>query len=421
MSALAASLCCLGPLVAAVLGIGGFAASSWFAAWRPYFLAASFGLLALAWYLTYRRAPGTCADGESCAPAAGRKGAKIFLWVVTALAIPAALFPSLLSLGGTSLATATKADGTELRVRIPSMDCVACAKGIEATLRRTPGVIHATVDYDTKNAVIVFDPQRTTAAELIATIDRTGFKAEKISQTSTNASSGAVAKADACCAPENKTAATMASVAAERRTMNPERISLFTVPLVCPAAPEIGCGSRAKPILTKLETAGSITEAWLNSAGTILAVVGSESSSRESRAKAVHEVFAAGDHPVAEIAGGTRQAALDEFLSGAGWHRGAAVDDLSRQEAGIIAARLVRRLQARIPLAAEKSKTLEGRIAAVFTRRFTGEKDESRQAINDRGWNEELVGLAGSELTPSELAAFREALVPGYRPQLGEK
>ena len=34
--------------------------------------------------------------------------------------------------------------------------------------------------------------------------------------------------------------------------ITPERISFYEVPLVCPAAAEIGCGSRAKPILLQL-------------------------------------------------------------------------------------------------------------------------------------------------------------------------
>lgn len=70
--------------------------------------------------------------------------------------------------------------GAELRVSIPTMDCAACAKGIEATLRRQPGVGQANVNYDSKLAVIVFDAQTTSAEKLIATIDGTGFKAEAL-------------------------------------------------------------------------------------------------------------------------------------------------------------------------------------------------------------------------------------------------
>ena len=65
-----------------------------------------------------------------------------------------------------------------------------------------------------------------------------------------------------------------------------DRVSLLEVPLRCEAAPEIGCGSRSKPILLELERESIIREAWLNDTGTVLAVVGTEGSTRESRSKA---------------------------------------------------------------------------------------------------------------------------------------
>jgi hypothetical protein len=46
-----------------------------------------------------------------------------------------------------------------------------------------------------------------------------------------------------------------------------ERISLFSVPLVCEAAPEIGCGSRSKPILLELQRQPEIAEAWVKAQG----------------------------------------------------------------------------------------------------------------------------------------------------------
>jgi hypothetical protein len=54
---------------------------------------------------------------------------------------------------------------------------------------------------------------------------------------------------------------------------DPETISFYDVPLVCGAAPSIGCGSRAKPLLLDLEQQTSIREAWLNRTGTIVAIV----------------------------------------------------------------------------------------------------------------------------------------------------
>lgn len=182
LAALAASICCIGPLIALTLGIGGLAAASSFAEWRPYFLGASFVLLGAAWYLTYRRPRATaeCAPGKACASRPARTTQKIVLWIVTTIAVPAALFPYLIPSASIAASSAPAVGGAELRVSIPTMDCAACAKGIEATLRRQPGVLQATVDYDSKQGVIVFDAQATSANQLVAAIDSTGFKAEGI-------------------------------------------------------------------------------------------------------------------------------------------------------------------------------------------------------------------------------------------------
>ena len=50
-------------------------------------------------------------------------------------------------------------------------------------------------------------------------------------------------------------------------------ITFYETPLVCGAAPEIGCGSRAKPALLELEKNPAVKEAWLNRPGTVIAVV----------------------------------------------------------------------------------------------------------------------------------------------------
>jgi hypothetical protein len=58
--------------------------------------------------------------------------------------------------------------------------------------------------------------------------------------------------------------------AKESRTfIAPDRISLFTVPLRCGAAPEIGCGPISKPILLQLEGDPAMTQAWLTGTGTV--------------------------------------------------------------------------------------------------------------------------------------------------------
>jgi mercuric ion transport protein len=61
-----ASVCCIGPLVFALLGISGAAFAQRFEPLRPYFLVATYALLAGAIYSTYRPAAKECGPGEAC-------------------------------------------------------------------------------------------------------------------------------------------------------------------------------------------------------------------------------------------------------------------------------------------------------------------------------------------------------------------
>lgn len=89
-----------------------------------------------------------------------------------------ALFPQLAQIANLSITT--PAQGSVLRVRIPSMDCAACALGIEGTLKRVPGVRSASVRYANKEAEVIYDAAVISRDMVIARIDATGFKAEPI-------------------------------------------------------------------------------------------------------------------------------------------------------------------------------------------------------------------------------------------------
>lgn len=149
------------------------------------FLGVTFALLALAWYLAYRKPKIACDDGSACATKPVAKWNKVALWFATSVVLVTAAFPSLSSaiLRGTqSNAPVAVADANSavLKVKIPSMDCAACAASIQTKLRRLAGIATAQVNYDTKEAVLRYDAAKLSPEKIIAAIDETGFKAEKM-------------------------------------------------------------------------------------------------------------------------------------------------------------------------------------------------------------------------------------------------
>lgn len=93
LSGVAASLCCIGPLLFALLGISGAAFASRFEPLRPYLLVLTYALLAAAFVVSYRPRPADCGPGASCEmPRANRLG-RVLLWLAAAIVVAVTAFP----------------------------------------------------------------------------------------------------------------------------------------------------------------------------------------------------------------------------------------------------------------------------------------------------------------------------------------
>jgi len=163
--------------------------------------------------------------------------------------------------------------------------------------------------------------------------------------------------------------APFANAADATAALTADRVSVFKAPLVCPAAPQIGCGSASKPILLDLEKQPGVLEAWLNRAGTIIAIVWKPESDAETRSKVATSLK---EDRATELQGDSREKAVQNFLSGKGWYHGADVDRLSEEEADIITARLVRWVQAKSSLAKDKAEALRRAVADTLRKDLTG-------------------------------------------------
>src|SRR2546428_9516078 len=166
--------------------------------------------------------------------------------------------------------------------------------------------------------------------------------------------------------------APVASGADNTTAVTADRISVFKAPLVCPAATHIGCGSASKPILLDLEKQPGVLEAWLNRAGTRIAVVWIPESDAETRRKVVAELRE--DHAT-ELEGKPRDESVKDFLSGKGWYHGADVDRLSEEEADIIAARLVRFVKPKAALPNNKAEPLQRTFSDLLRKDLTGKSN----------------------------------------------
>lgn len=118
-----------------------------------------------------------------------------------------------------------------------------------------------------------------------------------------------------------------------------EIITFYAVPLVCGAAPEIGCGSRIKPLFIETENVQQIKESWTNRKGTVLAFKWDDSMTDEKeREKIIQPLFTNNDISATLIKDNNKMTELlVSFRGNDTWYKEMEVDQLSIEEAGVIA------------------------------------------------------------------------------------
>ncbi|MFZ5608051.1 MAG: heavy-metal-associated domain-containing protein [Pseudomonadota bacterium] len=90
-----------------------------------------------------------------------------------ALAVTGGTLPAL----GQENAAQTQAHEQRLVFSVDNMTCATCPIAVRTAMERVEGVASVKVDYEAKTATVVFDPQRTTAAEIAKASADAGYPA----------------------------------------------------------------------------------------------------------------------------------------------------------------------------------------------------------------------------------------------------
>lgn len=181
-----------------------------------------------------------------------------------------------------------------------------------------------------------------------------------------------------------------------------QHISFYQTNLVCGAAPDIGCGTRAKPILVAFMQHESVSEAWLNHAGTIIGVVWKQGQDGK-RVEIANRIFASYEQPFISLNGKDHESQLSDFKKGK-WYKGSEVDQLSIIEAGRIADKLMQPLDTQLDATPQEKEVLRAAFEAYIKAEFL--KIEDATVINEPGywkrWERELTAI-GRELIGEDM------------------
>lgn len=185
LSALAASLCCITPVLAFLSGASGLASAfSWMEPARPWLIALSIVLLGFSWYQKLK--PRATAEIQ-CACKDERKPpflqSKTFLGIITVLAALMISFPwygSMIYSNNQINTVIVPADQIEtVSYQITGMTCPTCEEHVRHGVNGVSGVIDISADFRAGKAVVRFDRSRTNDEEIRRAIDATGYKVKR--------------------------------------------------------------------------------------------------------------------------------------------------------------------------------------------------------------------------------------------------
>jgi len=180
-SAMLASVCCLGPVLLVLLGLGSLGFGALIGRYHWWFIGAAIALLAYAWR-SYLKEARQCKTA-SCEMARGRTTRTVLLLasVVVAVFVGLNLYTYASQTPQTSSLGTVPRPGQLASVVIPveGMTCFTCELTVESSLKRLPGVQEADAKVTEEAAYVRYDPSRVSLDALIAAINKTGYKAKQ--------------------------------------------------------------------------------------------------------------------------------------------------------------------------------------------------------------------------------------------------
>jgi len=181
LSAIAASLCCITPVLALIAGSSGMAASfSWLEPIRPYLIGLAVLILGFAWWQKLKPKK---VDQIDCACEEDEKPSflqsKKFLGVVTVFAALTLAFPYYAHVfypDTTTNAVIIESENIQQAgFQIDGMTCQGCEEHVKHAVADLPGFIEAEANHTQGTASVKFDKTKTTLHEVIEAINETGY------------------------------------------------------------------------------------------------------------------------------------------------------------------------------------------------------------------------------------------------------
>ncbi len=181
VSAFAASLCCLPPVLALVGGLSGAATGfTWMEPLRPYLITLTVISLGYSFYRVYRTSPQSgCCKNECATPGPSFLHSKTFVWLISGLAAIFIALPHYVEVLGPRHENLDNLNGSEVsvaRFEVTGMSCQSCAVHIDLQLEEVMGVLQSASSFEMRQSVVHYDSTQVSLEKLEMVISSTGYK-----------------------------------------------------------------------------------------------------------------------------------------------------------------------------------------------------------------------------------------------------
>jgi copper chaperone CopZ len=179
LTAIAASLCCVTPVLALIAGTSGLVSTfSWLEPFRLYFIGLTILVLGFAWYQKLKpkkQIDCNCDTEEKPKFIQSKK----FLGIITAFAIIMLAFPYYSSVFypkiEKQIIVVDKSYLQKVEFIINGMTCVSCEEHVNHEVKKLTGIISSNVSYENGKAIIEFDNSKANITEIEKAINSTGY------------------------------------------------------------------------------------------------------------------------------------------------------------------------------------------------------------------------------------------------------
>ncbi len=181
-TAIAASLCCITPVLALIAGSSGIAATfSWLEPFRPYLIGLTVLVLGLAWYQKLKprlQEEIDCACEEDEKPKFIQS--KTLLGIVTVFSALMLAFPLYADVfypkQSKEVVIFDKWDIETFEFNISGMTCNGCAEHVNHEVNQLDGIVEVNASYESANAIVKFDQSKTSKGDIEEAINSTGYE-----------------------------------------------------------------------------------------------------------------------------------------------------------------------------------------------------------------------------------------------------